>query len=36
MTGALTLNATPAALSNNLVAATTAYVDNAIIDAGTY
>ena len=36
MTGPLTLNATPTALSNNLVAATTAYVDNAIIDAGAY
>jgi hypothetical protein len=36
MTGVLTLNATSAQLSNNLVAATTAYVDNAIIDAGTY
>jgi hypothetical protein len=36
MTGNLVLNATQPPLSNNLVAATTEYVDNAIIDAGTF
>jgi hypothetical protein len=36
MTGPLVLDATPAPSSNNLVAATTAYVDNAVIDAGTF
>jgi|HubBroStandDraft_1064217.scaffolds.fasta_scaffold86221_2 hypothetical protein len=36
MTGPLTLNATPPALNNSLTAATTAYVDNAVIDAGTF
>jgi hypothetical protein len=36
MTGPLVLDATPPPLSNNLVAATTGYVDNAVIDGGTF
>jgi hypothetical protein len=36
MTGALMLNATPPVSDNSLRAATTAYVDTAIIDAGVY
>jgi hypothetical protein len=36
MTGPLVLDATPAPLDNSLTAATTAYVDSAVIDAGTF
>jgi hypothetical protein len=36
MTGPLVLDATPAPLDNSLTAATTAYVDSAVIDAGVY
>jgi hypothetical protein len=36
MTGPLVLDATPAALDNSLTAASTAYVDNATIDAGVF